>query len=139
MIYLLSTQSLLDLLTGEPAMEAWMKVKQARSVEISTVSVGRVLRMIQTVSDAAERKSLESAFDRLLAAFRIYQGIIPFDESTTKVWAMLLSKKLMHDSSNELSSESRMVVATGFARNATLVDESRPYHAELESLNVENP
>lgn len=139
MIYLLSTQSLLDLLTGEPKMEAWKRDKQARSVEISTVSLGQVLRIIQAETDPLERKSLELEFEKLLSAFRIYQGIIPLDESSAKIWANLLSMKLMHDSSKELSSESRMIVATALARNATLMDEKRPYHADLPSLNVENP
>ncbi len=139
MIYLLSTQSLLDLLTGQPEMETWMEDKQARSVEISSVSVGQVLREIHNEANVAERKELESAFDKLLMVFHTYQGVIPFDEAASKTWATLCSMELMHDSSSELSSESRMVVATALTRNAIFVDADRPYHTELISLNVENP
>jgi predicted nucleic acid-binding protein len=139
MIYLLSTQSLLDLLTGQPEMENWMEGKQARSVEISSVSIGQVLRQIHAETNVAERKELESAFEKLLMALRAYQGVIPFDEAASRTWATLCSMALMHDRSVELSSESRMVVATALTRNATFVDADRPYHAALPSLNVENP
>ena len=139
MIYLLSTQSLLDLLTGQPDMETWMKDKQARSVEISSVSVGQVLRQIHAETNVAERKELESAFEKLLMVFRAYRGVMPFDEPASKTWSTLCSMTLMHDASAELSSESRMVVATALTRNATFVDANRPYHADLPSLNVENP
>lgn len=139
MIYLLSTQSLLDLLTGQPEMEASMEGKQARSVEISSVSIGQVLRQIQAVNAVAARRELDSAFEKLLMVFHTYQGVIPFDEAASKTWATLSSMTLMHDSSVELSSESRMVVATALVRNATLVDADRPYHAVLPVLSVENP
>ncbi len=139
MIYQLSTQSLLDLLTGAPEMETWLEGKQARSVEICSVSIGQVLRMIQAESNVVERKDLESAFEKLLMVFRIYQGVVPFDEAAGRTWATLCSMTLMHDSTVELSSESRMVVATALTRNAIFVDADRPYHAQLPSLKVEHP
>lgn len=139
MIFMLSTQSLLDLLTGQPGMDVWMRAKQARSVEISSVSVGQVIHHISAQSDVAYRDRLTRAFEKLLQTFHGYQGVIPFDEDASRTWSTLLTMELMHNASTELSSESRMVVASALTRSATFVDAKRPYHAKLVSLKVDSP
>jgi hypothetical protein len=41
MIYLLSTQCMLDFLTGVHDMVAWMKNKPANMIEVCSVSIGQ--------------------------------------------------------------------------------------------------
>ena len=139
MIYLLSTQSLLDLLTGEPDMMKWMKDKPAKSIEVTSVSIGQAYIEIAKVTDIAYRKQLEKNFERILLTLQSYQGIVPFEGNAAKVWATLTTMALMHDQHKELSPESRMVVAIALTRNAALVDQPRPYHAVLPALKVQSP
>jgi predicted nucleic acid-binding protein len=139
MIYLLSTQCLLDILTAEPDITKWMKDKPAQSVEVSSVSIGQAYIEIAKVGDVAFRKQLEGDFEKILLTLQAYQGIVPFEGNAPKVWATLASMTLMHDQTRELSPESRMVVATALTRNATLVDKPRPYHAQLPTLKVQSP
>jgi hypothetical protein len=139
MIFLLSTQALLDLLTGDPKMENWITDKPAQGIEVSSVSIGQVLQLIDQETVAAYRKELADAFEKLLLGLRRYQGIVPFDESASKTWATLMSMPLMHEGSTPVSSETRMVIATALTRNAILVDAARPYHAILASLKVQSP
>jgi hypothetical protein len=139
MIYLLSTQCLLDMLTSEPYMTNWMKDKQAQSTEVSSVSIGQAYIEIAKVDDIAYRRQLESDFEKMLLTFQAYQGIVPFEGNAPKVWATLTSMTLMYDQLKELSPESRMVVATALTRNATLIENPRPYHAQLPALKVQSP
>jgi len=139
MILLLSTQALVDLLTADPKMGSWIKDKSAQDIEVSAVSIGQVLQLIDKETDAAYRKELDDAFEKLLLGLRHYQRIIPFDEKAANSWARLMSMTLMHDASSQVSPETRMVIATALTRNAILVDASRPYHANLPSLKVQSP
>jgi hypothetical protein len=139
MIYLLSTQCMLDLLTGEPDMVAWMKNKPASMIEVCSVSIGQGHSEIAKETNTAFRKALEASFEKLLLGLRLSQGIVAFDESASKVWATLSSMSLIHDQAKELSPESRMVVAVALTRNATFVDRPRPYHAQLTGLKVQSP
>jgi predicted nucleic acid-binding protein len=139
MIYLLSTQALLDLLTGDSKMESWIKDKPAQGIEVSAVSIGQVLHLINKETDAAFRKELTGAFEKLLLGLRRYQGIIPLDESASKTWATLMSMTLMHGESKHVSPETRMVIASALTRNAILVDAVRPYHSQLPSLKIQSP
>jgi hypothetical protein len=138
-IYLLSTQSLLDYLTGEADITKWMQDIPVKSIEVSSVSVGQVHIEIAKIGDVAFRQQLEIAFDKILLTLQAYQGIIPFEGNAPKTWATLCSMTLMHDATNQLSPESRMVVATALTRSATFVDRPRPYHALLPTLKVQSP
>ena len=74
---------------------------------------------------------------------RSSQGVIPFDEAAAKIWADLQARTLQYKQSNgvmtELSSASRMVVATALRRGATFVESSQPYHAAISGLTVVSP
>jgi hypothetical protein len=138
-IYLLSTQALLDLLTGDSKMESWVEDKPAQGIEVSSISVGQVLHLINEQTEVAYRKELTDAFEKLLLGLRRYQGIIPLDESASKTWATLMSMILKHDESTDVSAETRMVIACALTRNTILVDVERPYHSQLPSLKVQSP
>lgn len=120
-------------------MTKWMQDKPAKSIEVSSVSVGQVHAEVAKIQDVAFRQQLEIAFDKFLLTLQAYQGIVPFEGNAPRTWAILSSMTLMHDATTELSPESRMVVAAALSRNATLVDKPRPYHAALPTLKVQSP
>jgi predicted nucleic acid-binding protein len=142
MIYLLSTQSLLDLLTGKANMEAWKKSTAAQTIELSTVSIGQALNEINKLGNATTRTQLTDALERLILSLKSYQGVVPFDENASRIWVSLMGISLLHREGKpkvEVSSESRMVVATALARGAIYVDAKRPYHANISNLRVLSP
>ncbi len=143
MIYLLSTQSLLDLVTGEVLMTTWLRGIPLQPVEISTVSIGRVLETIRKVENIAARKHYERQLSIIVTAANHIQGVVPFDEDAAKIWSELqgltLKYTLPDGTMTDLSSESRMVVATALARGATLVEAQQPYHQSIERLTIESP
>ncbi|MBV1686402.1 hypothetical protein KRR38_01620 [Novosphingobium sp. G106] len=143
MIYLLSTQALLDILTDEPAIATWRRQTPVNTVEISAISVGEALKTIEEVTNAARRRALRSALDIFVAIAAGYQGIAPFDENAARIWADLeATPNLMGRSPSgreaELSSAARMIVATCLARGGTLVEATQPYHTEVK-LSVVSP
>jgi predicted nucleic acid-binding protein len=143
MIYMLSTQSLLDLLGGNPGITKWLSSVPVQQVEISAVSVGQAIDTIQQSANAANRNYFQRQLDRIVVTVKSSDGLIPFDEGAARMWAELQSMKLdykMRDGSNtELSAESRMVVATARDRGATFVEDSQPYHAAIPDLQIVSP
>jgi predicted nucleic acid-binding protein len=142
MVYLLSSQSLLDMLGDEPAMKAWTGTVQANSIKLSSVSIGQALYQIEQEQDANLRAELDDALEKTIRSLQIYEGIVPFDASAARTWSKLMRMKLLHqDGSNpiEVSSESRMVVATALAKGFTLVDAARPFHSTVQRLKVISP
>lgn len=140
MIYLLSSQSLVDLLTGDPKMERWIQDKPLQMIEVSSVSIGQAQRLIDAQIDPGLRKELSEELDKLLLSLRRFQSIVPFDDSAARTWATLMGMgDLKFDDNQELSPEGRMVVAVALTRNATLIDARRPYHEKIPTLTVQNP
>jgi predicted nucleic acid-binding protein len=142
MVYLLSSQSLLDMLADEPPMKAWTGTVQANSIKLSSVSIGQALYQIEQERDANLRAELDDALEKTIRSLQIYEGIVPFDASAARIWSKLMHMKLLHkDGSNpiEVSSESRMVVATALAKGFTLVDAARPFHSTVQGLKVKSP
>jgi predicted nucleic acid-binding protein len=142
-IFFLSTQSLLDALSGAGNTYNWLSQVTMQQVEISAVSIGQALDTIQQNTNGAVRRNFEQQLERLVVVVRSSQGVIPFDEAAAKIWADLQARTLQYKQSNgvmtELSSASRMVVATALRRGATFVESSQPYHAAISGLTVVSP
>jgi len=143
MIFFLSTQSLLDVLSGTENILKWLSGIPMQQVEISAVSVGQALDTIQQNANAAKRKNFERQLDRIVTTVRSNQGVIPFYEDAAPVWADLQARTLEYKradgSTTELSHTSRMVVATALKRGATFVESSQPYHAAIPGLTIVSP
>jgi predicted nucleic acid-binding protein len=142
MVYLLSSQSLLDMLGDEPAMKAWTGTVQANSIKLSSVSIGQALYQIEQEQDANLRAELYDALERTVRSLQIYEGIVPFDASAAMTWSKLMQMKLLHKDGPKpipVSSESRMVVATALDKGFTLVDAARPFHSTVQGLKVKSP
>jgi predicted nucleic acid-binding protein len=144
MIYVLSTQCLLDLLVGEKYILDWIAKVRLQQVEISAVSIGQALDTItRDITDPAQRKNFERELGNIVTAAQIHQRVIPFTDETARIWADLLGRKLPCTTpgggTDDLSAASRMVVATALQRGASLVDKPQPYHATIPDLNVTHP
>jgi len=143
MIFFLSTQSLLDVLSGKGNTFKWLLGIPMQQVEISAVSVGQALDTIQRNTNAAIRKNFERQLEILVTAVKSSQGVIPFDEDAARIWADLQARTLEYKkpdgSITELSPASRMVVASALQRGATFVESSQPYHAAIPDLTVVSP
>jgi len=142
LIYLLSTQALLDILTDEPVVVAWRKTVAANAIEISAVSIGEVIAAIEAQEQSARRRDLHAALNVVIAVAGSYQGIIPFDDKAAQVWAHLerLDLRVRPPSGQlgELNSPGRMVLATCLSRAATLVEGPQDYHSKVK-VNVVSP
>ena len=142
-IYFLSTQSLLDVISGNAKIHEWLTGISLQQIEISAVSVGQALATIQQNSNGAVRNSFERQLEKLVTTVRSTQGVIPFDEDAARIWADLEARSLEYrmpdDSVTELSLASRMVVATALLHEATLVESPQPYHAAIAGLHVVSP
>lgn len=143
MIYLLSTQALLDLLAGEAPITTWLRGIPLQPVEISAVSIGQAQETIQQVKSIAARKNHERQLSIIVATANNIQGVIPFGEVAAGIWSELQGMTLKYTKPDgtmtDLSSESRMVVATALDRGATLVEAPQPYHQAIQRLTVESP
>lgn len=141
-MYLFSTQTLMDLICGEPHVMGWAETVVAHGVSISVVSIGRVQAEILATGQGDGRDELDSAFRVVLANAKRTHRIEPFDESTALVWAKLLDRELTYeagDGTMELDDLSRMVVATAIDRKLILVERPQPYHLLLPDLRVVSP
>jgi predicted nucleic acid-binding protein len=143
MIFLLSTQALLDILTDEPAMANWRLKTPVNAVEVSAVSIGEAITTIEKVSNPGRRRALGTALDIFVATASRYQGITPFEENIARIWADIeatpdLIGRSVSGREDELSSPARMIVATCLVRGATLVEAPQPYHSKVK-LKVVSP
>ena len=143
MIFLLSTQSLLDLLSGNPTLHQWLSGIPMQQVEVSAVSIGQALDTIQKNTSPARRNGFQRELGKIVTVVRSNQGVIPFDEGAAGIWADLQARTLEYKkpdgSMTELSSASRMVVATALKRGAALVESPQPYHAAIPGLTIVSP
>ena len=114
-----------------------------QQVEISAVSIGQAVDTIQQNTNPARRKNFERQLDNIITTVRSNQGVIPFNENAARIWAdlqaMTLEYKKSDGTTTELSSASRMVVATALEQGATFVEGSQPYHAAVQGLTVVSP
>ena len=151
MLYLLSTQVLLDILGKQSPGTQWMTTAPAGSVEISVVSIGQAQRYIGKLSSASEREKLMRALRRIEATVtgknREHEGVVPFDGEAARIWAELADADLPYIVRNPghperevpLGATGRMVVATALARSGTLIEAPQPYHERIARLLVEHP
>ena len=143
MIFFLSTQSLLDVLGGNENIHNWLATIPMQQVEISAVSIGQALDTIQQNSNASKRKSFERQLELIIITVKSNQGVIPFDEEAARIWADLQARTLQYKkldgTTTELSSASRMVVATALQQGATFVESSQPYHSAIPDLTTFSP
>lgn len=143
MIFFLSTQALLDILSGRPNVEAWQSTIPLSSVEVSPVSLGQATVTIRRIANAGRKQSFENALAGFISAINISAGIIPFDEAAAKAWATLTEMDLPYNERSgtvtQLGPPSRMVVASALSRDASLVEEPQPYHALIPGLRVTSP
>jgi len=140
LINLLSTQALLDILSGRDELTDWQHSAAANTVEVSVVSIGQARSTINGISNPARRRSFENALDSFVAAMKISDRIISFDEDAAQLWATLVPMDLPYvertGHKTMLSQPSRMVVATALARDAQLVEEPQPYHDLITGLRT---
>ncbi|GAB7552248.1 hypothetical protein NRB_17500 [Novosphingobium sp. 11B] len=143
MAMLLSTQALLDTLGGEQRIMAWHSATPANQVELSAVSIGQVLDLLAGIAHGGRRQAFENALNSFVALVNNYGNVVAFDEACARQWPDLLGVPLPHVTStgvqSDLSAASRMVVATALARNATLIEDPQPYHAQVGGLRVQAP
>lgn len=147
MIYIFSTQALLDLLSGKPTITEWHKTAPARSVEVSVISIGQALRQIAGLASQNQRERLARALRRFEATLDAYDGVVPFDAEAARAWAQLMDADLRYTGRNidgdekdvALGVANRMVVATALARGGTIIENPQPYHDQVERLLVEHP
>ena len=142
-IFFLSTQSILDVLSGSTNIMRWLSTIPMQQVEISAISIGQALDTIREVTNTANRKNFERQLNTFVSTVRSNKGVIPFDEAAAGIWADLQTRTLHYKKSDgsmtHLSAVSRMVVATALHRGATFVESQQPYHAAISDLIVVSP
>ncbi|HEX8240493.1 MAG TPA: hypothetical protein VF574_12205 [Allosphingosinicella sp.] len=140
MIFLLATQTVLDILAGRPQIQDWLRTVPLRSVELSTVSIAQSLHKIRSSAGPAQRRAYERSLRSFLSAMQIHQGVVPFDEAAADIWPTLMEMDLqcgIEGKAGTLGAPSRMVVATALARDAVLVEGAQPYHSLVPGLQVQ--
>jgi predicted nucleic acid-binding protein len=140
MIYLLATQTILDILAGRPQIQKWLQTVPLHSVEISTVSIAQSLHKIRSSAAAAQRRAYERALTNFRSAMQIHQGVVGFDDAAAEIWPTLMEMDLQCEVGGKpasLGAASRMVVATALAREAVLVEQRQPYHHHVPGLQVQ--
>lgn len=138
-MYLLSTQSLMDLICGQPEMTRWIGSVAAAEVHVSAVSVAHVQAEVMAMTVADGRDELDRALRVLLAYARRANILEVFDEEAAQVFSRLPPGVLYLDDDAELGDMSRMVVATAIDRSLELVEEPQPYHAHIANLRTVDP
>lgn len=147
MIYLLSTQAVVDILSGEPSISQWLSKVPRTSVEVSVVSIGRVTKQIGALTNPGQRANLSRSLRRLQATLDLHSGVVPFDIDAARFWSQLMTANLTYvipGSNNPvvpvpLDLAERMVVATALARGGAIVEAPQLYHSQISNLVVENP
>ncbi|MFB9980177.1 type II toxin-antitoxin system VapC family toxin [Mesorhizobium kowhaii] len=141
-MYLLSTQTLMDLLCGEPRIKDFINSAQIDNVGVSVVTLGEIQSEISATDQDDGREVLDSALRKFHAIARRTQRVEPFDETAAFMWAKIQGHDLVFDDEGEsisLSDIQRMVVATAIDRNLILIERRQPYHARLPDLQVLDP
>lgn len=140
-MYLLSTQTLMDLLCGVDAVKEFADRLQRGAVYLSVVSVGMVDEAIKETPTNQGRDNLDRYFRRVLSMARTNSTVEIFSESTASIWARLAAFDLQFDDDGErrMTDVERMVVATAIDRKLALVEPRQAYHDQLPELKVVDP
>jgi predicted nucleic acid-binding protein len=140
-MYLLSTQTLMDLLCGVPEVKEFADEVHRAGVYLSVVTLGQVEQEIRATSLKDGRDQLDRYFRRVLSMARTQSTVEPFGESAASIWAQLGSHDLMVDDDGirPISDIERMVVATALDRKLVLVEQAQPYHRMIPELKVVDP
>lgn len=149
--FLLSTQSFLDRLSGNPkyAIYKWLDEQKTQNTKIylSVVSIGYAKEAVGTLDDPMEREKYSRALDKIVGGLR-KGALLPVDETVANEWAKLLGVKeplnryetgRRGSAEVELSEVELLVVTAALVKNLPLVEPGQPYHAELakHGLTVE--
>lgn len=139
-MYLLSTQCLLDRITGEAP--ASIDAFPVREIHLSAISIAQAQFAIEN-APVADRQGHLDAMRGYVGMVRSFDNLVPFDERCVAHWVNLRSRGLIttraDGSQMRLSEMTTMVVSTAFALNFTLVDYPQPFHSQIPGLVVTNP
>ncbi|MCM2434008.1 type II toxin-antitoxin system VapC family toxin [Agrobacterium rosae] len=140
-MYLLSTQTLMDLLCGVPEVKEFADGVPRGGVYLSVVSLGVVDGAIRETGVTEGRDQLDRLFRRVLSMARTHSTVEVFGEPAASIWAKLsaLDLQVDDDGMRHLSDLERMVVATAIERKLVLVEQAQPYHSELPELKIVDP
>ncbi len=148
--YLLSTQSLLDRISGKPeyAIFDWLKSQSTRetNVYISAVSIGVALSEIERL-DPLKRDKYREGLDNIVANLKP-GAILPFDESMASTYSKIKATAKREcryvggragTPQYTLTDADMMMIAVAMGKNYTLIEPAQPYHAALigHGLKVE--
>jgi hypothetical protein len=135
MNWLLPASTLLQMIgTQATAATAWADGIDAKTLRTSVISVAQAMGKIQTVSDPAVRKYLETDLDTLLDHIKAESGVEPMPLRLThaEMW-MLLSRDASIAGVGQID---RQVYAVALREGLTIVEAARPEHPQLAALGV---
>jgi predicted nucleic acid-binding protein len=140
-MYLLSTQTLMDLLCGVEEVKEFADGVPRGAVYLSAVSLGVVEQAIRETPAKEGRDDLDRYFRRVLSLARTHSNVETFGEATASIWARLGDRDLQvfDDGVRPMSDTERMVVATALERNLVLVEAGQAYHSQVPDLKVVDP
>lgn len=139
-MYLLATQTLMDLLCGVPEVKEFADGVPRGGVYLSVISLGVVDGAIRETGVTEGRDQLNRLFRRVLSMARTHSTVEVFGEPAASIWAKLSALDLqVDDGMRHFSDVERMVVATAIERKLVLVEQAQPYHSELPELKVVDP
>lgn len=140
-MYLLSTQCLLDRVTGHVSASS-IDALPAREIHVSTISLAQALAAIEQ-TEPPERDAHREALRGYLGMVRSFANLVAFEEQAAMRWCALKPRafRMTTPSGKEvwMSDATLMVVATAIALNLTLVEPAQAYHGEVAGFQVLNP
>lgn len=142
-MYLISTQSAVDLICGEPGLQAWVRSVAPDEISVSVVTLGQIEAEVLATG-------VDEGHDEMDAAYRTFKSLAgrtnnieTFDEEIASVWARLRFIDLPYvtaaNHTVQVPDPSRMVIATAIVRKLALIERSQPYHALLRDLMTFDP
>ena len=132
-MHLLTAQTVLDVIAGEPRVAAWMA--NVPQVHISAIALALAEQTIHgSGRNDPRHAALVSAFATLRGAVNAFGRIEPFDGSAALTWAKLLNLRPPLEIDNGTAREplddlAMMDVAIAIERRLLLVERSQPYHS----------
>lgn len=141
-MYILSTQVLLDILTQEPHVTAWIREVSWQDISISAASVASIRETIERESDPAFRAELDADLRRIVALVGAGGRIVMFELEDAHIFATLpagLDVMRPDGTVTYMGDLSRIVLAAALKRNLILVDLPQPYHDAIANLSVLDP
>jgi predicted nucleic acid-binding protein len=137
MSILLSTQALIDLIAGDEGIREDASTIDATTVQISAISIAQAKSLIYGLDPS---EPLRVPLDELLANF-IRQAertdrIRNFDFSAADRYAPLGTLQLLDAEGDEVSSEMRMVLATAWANELTVLTPDGPWINTVSKLGI---